>query len=150
MTSRRDFIRQATLMGAGLSVSPFFIKAGLNEVGANDKIGVGLIGCNGQGFSNLRAFLRNPEIECVAFADIDDEVLNRQAAVTERITSKKVPNLHKDWRKIIDNKDIDIVIVGTPDHWHCLQLVAACEAGVDGEDGAEVPSWTGEADAAGV
>jgi len=131
MTTRRDFIRQTALMGAGLSVSPFFIKAGVNTVGANDKIGVGVIGCNGQGFSNLRAFFRNPEIECIAIADIDDAVLNRQAAVAEKISSKKVPNLYKDWRKVIDNKDIDIVIIGTPDHWHCLQLVAACEAGKD-------------------
>lgn len=131
MTTRRDFIRQASLLGAGLSVSPFFIKAGLNEIGANDKIRVGLIGCNGQGFSNLRAFLRNPEIECVAMADIDEGVLNKRAAEAERISSKKVPNLYKDWRKVIDNKDIDIVIVGTPDHWHCIQMVAACEAGKD-------------------
>ena len=101
MTTCRNFIRQTSLLGAGLSVSPFFIKAGLNEIGANDKIGVGLIGCNGQGFSNLRAFLRNPEIECVVMADIDEEVLNKQAAVAERISSKKVPNLYKGWRKII-------------------------------------------------
>jgi len=131
MTTRRDFIRQATLLGASLSVGPFFIKAGVNTIGANDKIGIGLIGCNGMGFSDLQAFLRNSEVECIALADIDEKVLNNRAAETERITSKKVPNLYKDWRMIIDNKDIDVVIVGTPDHWHCLQLVAACEAGKD-------------------
>jgi len=131
MTTRRDFIRQASLLGAGLTVSPFFIKAGLNEIGANDKIRVGLIGCNGQGFADLRAYLRNPEVECVAMADIDENVLNKRAATAEQIASKKVPNLYKDWRKVIDNKDIDIVIVGTPDHWHCIQMVAACEAGKD-------------------
>ena len=78
MTTRRAFIRQASLLSAGLTVSPFFIKAGLNEVGANDKIGVGLIGCNGQGFSDLQAYLRNPEVECIAIADIDDAVLARR------------------------------------------------------------------------
>jgi predicted dehydrogenase len=131
MTTRRDFIRQTALIGAGLTVSPFLIKAGVNAVGANDKIRVGLIGCNGQGFADLQAFIRNPEVECIAIADIDENVLNKRAADTEKITSKKVPNLYKDWRKIIDNKDIDVVIVGTPDHWHCLQMVAACEAGKD-------------------
>lgn len=47
MTTRRDFLRQTALLGAGLTISPFFIKAGSAGVGANDKIGVGLIGCNG-------------------------------------------------------------------------------------------------------
>ena len=47
MTTRRDFIRQAAIQGAGLSINPFFIKAGSNTVGANDKIRVGLIGCKG-------------------------------------------------------------------------------------------------------
>ena len=82
-------------------------------------------------FSDLQAFLRNPEVECIALCDIDDEVLNSRAAETQKITGKKVKNLYKDWRKLIDNKDIDVVIVGTPDHWHCLQMVAACEAGKD-------------------
>ena len=131
MTTRRDFIRQATLLGAGLSMSPFFINATPGSVGANDKIRVGLIGCKGMGFSDLQAFLRNPEVECIALCDIDDEVLNSRAAETQKITGKKVKNLYKDWRKLIDNKDIDVVIVGTPDHWHCLQMVAACEAGKD-------------------
>ena len=131
MTTRRDFIRQMGCIGAGLSFSPFFIKAASDKISANDKIGIGLIGCNGMGFSNLQAFLRNPEVECVALADIDTNVLNKRAADTEKITGKKVKHLYKDWRKLIDNKDVDVVIVGTPDHWHCLQMVAACEAGKD-------------------
>ena len=86
MTTRRDFIRQATLLGAGLSMSPFFINATPGSVGANDKIRVGLIGCKGMGFSDLQAFLRNPEVECIALCDIDDEVLNSRAAETQKIT----------------------------------------------------------------
>ena len=131
MTTRRDFLRQTALLGAGLTISPFFIKAGSAGVGANDKIGVGLIGCNGMGFEDLKAFLRNPEVECIALSDIDENVLNNRAAETEKITGKKVKHLYKDWRKLIDNKDIDLVIVGTPDHWHCLQMVSACQAGKD-------------------
>ena len=128
MTTRRDFLRQTALLGAGLTISPFFIKAGSAGVGANDKIGVGLIGCNGMGFEDLKAFLRNPEVECIALSDIDENVLNNRAAETEKITGKKVKHLYKDWRKLIDNKDIDLVIVGTPDHW---QMVSACQAGKD-------------------
>ena len=103
MTTRRDFIRQAALLGAGLSMNPFFIKASSNSVGANDKIRVGLIGCKGMGYSDLQAFLRNPEVECIALADIDENVLNNRAAETEKLTGKKVKHLYKDWRKLIDN-----------------------------------------------
>lgn len=130
MTSRRDFLKQASLLGVGLTASPFIIKAG-GSIAPSDKIRVGLIGCNGMGFENLKAFLRNPEVECVALADIDQNVLQNRAAETEKISGKRVKNLYKDWRGLIDNKDIDVVIVGTPDHWHCLQMVAACQAGKD-------------------
>ena len=57
--------------------------------------------------------------------------LIKRAADVEKMRGKKPANLYKDWRKLIDNKDINVVIVGTPDHWHCLQMVAACEAGKD-------------------
>jgi predicted dehydrogenase len=83
------------------------------------------------GFVDLKAFLTHPEVECIALCDIDDQVLNRRAADVEKLRGKKPANLYKDWRKLIDNKDIDVVIVGTPDHWHCLQMVSACEAGKD-------------------
>lgn len=130
MTTRRTFIKQASLLSAGLVANPFLIRAKA-AIGANDKIRVGLIGCKGMGFENLKAFLRNPEVECIALADIDQNVLDERAADTLKITGKKVKNLYKDWRHLIDNKDVDVVIIGTPDHWHCLQMVAACQAGKD-------------------
>jgi len=90
-----------------------------------------LIGCRSQGWSNLNTFLQYPEVECVALCDIDDEWLNKRADDVFKKTGKKVKNCYKDWRKLIDNKDVDVVIIGTPDHWHCLPLVYACQAGKD-------------------
>lgn len=116
MTTRRDFIRQASLLGAGLTMRSFYPSQWSPAVEANDKIGVGLIGCNGIGYSDLQAFLRNPEVECVALSDIDEGVLNQRAADIEKLTGKKVKHLYKDWQKLNDNKNIDVVIVGTPDH----------------------------------
>ena len=131
MTTRREFIRQATALSAGLITTSFIIQARDSHfVEANDKIHVGLVGCNGMGFSDLQAFLNNPEVECVALADIDTNVLNKRAAEVEKKTGKK-PKCYSDWRRLIDNKDVDVVIVGTPDHWHCLIMVAAAEAGKD-------------------
>ena len=127
---RREFLFKSAMMGAGMILSPELMRAGNKAVGANDKIRVGLIGCNGMGFSDLSTFLDNPEVECIALADVDQSVLDRRVADVEKRTGKK-PKAYKDWRKLIDNKHVDVVIIGTPDHWHCLQLVAACEAGKD-------------------
>ena len=128
---RREFIYKSSLMGAGILLSPTLARAADKKVGANDKIRVGLIGCNGMGFGDLQSFLRNKEVECVALADVDQGVLDRRVADVEKIQGKKPKGIYKDWRRLIDNKDVDVVIIGTPDHWHCLQLVAACEAGKD-------------------
>ena len=130
MTSRRTFIKTsgATVAGIGMATS---FNSTMASCSPGEKIKVGLVGCNGMGFSDLTAFLENPQVECIALCDIDEGVLNKRAADVEKIRGKKPANLYKDWRKLIENKDIDVVIVGTPDHWHCLIMTAACEAGKD-------------------
>ena len=128
---RREFITKAAMVGAGLGASPFLVRGATRKVSPSDKIKLGLIGCNGMGFSDLSAFLNNPECECIALCDVDSNVLQQKAADTEKIQGKKVRHLYKDWRDLIDNKDVDVVIVGTPDHWHCLQMVGAAQMGKD-------------------
>ncbi len=130
MTTRRVFLKNTALTTAGLGLAPVITSA-LAGCAPSDRINIGLIGCNGMGFSDLSEFLKNPEVECIALCDIDERVLNRRAANVEKIRGTKPANLYKDWRQVIDNKDINLVIIGTPDHWHCLQMVAACEAGKD-------------------
>lgn len=94
------------------------------------KITIALIGCNGMGWYNLTDHLKFPEVECAALCDVDENVLNKRAAELEKLTSKK-PKLYKDYRQVLDDKNINAVIIGTPDHWHCLMAVNACEAGKD-------------------
>jgi predicted dehydrogenase len=130
MTTRRKFLKSTALATAGIGLAPA-ISTVLAGCAPSDRINIGLIGCNGMGFADLSAFLNNKETECIALCDIDDDVLNKRAAGVEKMRGKKPTNLYKDWRKLIENKDIDLVIVGTPDHWHCMQMVAACEAGKD-------------------
>ncbi|WP_288206249.1 Gfo/Idh/MocA family oxidoreductase [uncultured Parabacteroides sp.] len=132
--NRRNFLQKSALSAAGLSLSPLFgsaYSAVYGQAAPSNKVKVALIGCRSMGFSNLSNFLKYPEVECVALCDIDDEWLNKRAADVEKSTGKKVPNLYKDWRKVIDNKDVDVVIIGTPDHWHCLPTIFACQAGKD-------------------
>jgi predicted dehydrogenase len=130
MTTRRVFIRNSALATAGLALVPS-VSSVLAGCAPSDRINVGLIGCNGMGFADLSAFLEHKQVECIALCDIDESVLNRRAADVEKMRGKKPANLYKDWRKLIDNKDINLVIVGTPDHWHCMIMVAACQAGKD-------------------
>jgi predicted dehydrogenase len=130
MTTRRVFIRNTAITTAALGLVPT-LSGTLAGCAPSDRINVGLIGCNGMGFADLTAFLDHPQVECLALCDIDESVLNRRAADVEKIRGKKPANLYKDWRKLIDNKDINVVIVGTPDHWHCLQMISACDAGKD-------------------
>jgi predicted dehydrogenase len=133
MLTRRDFlIRSASAVAAGV-VGPSVlneIKAFTGRAGANDRINVALVGCRGMGWSNLNDFLIHPDVDCVALCDIDKNILERRAGELEK-SRGKAPLLYGDYRKLLDRKDIDAVIIGTPDHWHCLQMVDACAAGKD-------------------
>jgi predicted dehydrogenase len=131
--TRREFIQNSSLLlaGAGMSTLPLSSAlAAKPRVAPSDKIVVGLIGARNMGWHNLTNFLKHPEVECAALADVDDEVLQGRAKDLEKLTGKKA-QLHKDFRKLLDNKDLDAVVIGTPDHWHCLNTVMACEAGKD-------------------
>jgi len=71
--------------------------------------------------------LQAPNTRCIALYDVDDTVLARRGKeVTEGFGNQ--PALYKDYRALLDNQDVDPVIVGTPDHWHCLQMIDACSA----------------------
>jgi predicted dehydrogenase len=82
------------------------------------------------GFQNLRSILKIPEVECGALCDVDASVLNKRAEEVEASARVK-PTLYSDFRGLLEDPDIDAVIIGTPDHWHCLIMVMACEAGKD-------------------
>ncbi len=129
MTSRRRFVRDSgTVLGA--MMVPRVLRARAERVAPSDQVRVGVIGCNGMGFQNLRSILKIPEVECGALCDVDASVLNRRAARVQQDTGVK-PALYADFRRLLDDPDIDAVIIGTPDHWHCLIMVMACEAGKD-------------------
>jgi len=124
-TNRREFLKKSAVVTAGVAAAPAIMNAGCSP---NEVVNVGLIGCRNMGFTDLKSFLKNKDVNCVAMCDVDQRVLEPRAAEIEKLTGKK-PVLYKDWRKLIDNKDIDAVIIGTPDHWHCLMMVYASAAG---------------------
>jgi len=127
MQKRREFLQKSGALAASAMFSPMIMNAGVSPA---DKVTIALIGCNGMGWYNLTDHLKFPEVECAALCDVDENVLNRRAAELEKLTGKK-PKLYKDYRQVLDDKSINAVIIGTPDHWHCLMAVNACEAGKD-------------------
>ncbi len=131
MNPRRTFLKNTLLGSSAALLVPASLWAKPNSIlGANDRIRIGLIGCNGMGFSNLSAFMQSPDVEVAALCDVDARVLDRREAELVKAGRKK-PARFGDYRKLLDQKDIDMVIIGTPDHWHCLQLVHALQAGKD-------------------
>ncbi len=134
MGTRRQFVKKGSLLMAGMGASTIFpmevLGAIRKTVSPNDKIQVGLIGCKGMGFSDLSSMLKNSEVEVVALCDVDENVLQQRTADLEKAGIKK-PKWYSDYRKLLEDKDIDVAIIGTPDHWHCLLLVDAIDAGKD-------------------
>ncbi|WP_316797134.1 Gfo/Idh/MocA family oxidoreductase [Pedobacter agri] len=136
MLNRRKFLNYAaTAVGttAMLSALDNPAYALFNKtIGANDQINVGVIGIKGMGWSDLKSALKVPGVNLIALCDSDANVLD------ERIAELKSMNLdttkvkrYKDYRALLDNKDVDAVIIGTPDHWHALMMIHAVQAGKD-------------------
>ncbi len=126
--TRRAFLeRSAFALAAVPAAGALF---GASAFGANRKIVVGLIGCGGMGCGDLDAFLKNDDVDCAVVCDVDDgQIAKAVKLVSER--RKRTPDTVKDFRRILDRKDVDAVIVATPDHWHALPTVHACQAGKD-------------------
>lgn len=143
--TRRGFMRSAGAAAAGLALSgggltgcaslgnihPAVAPAILKGPGLpSDKIRMALIGCGGRGTNVMEDFMRNKEVEVLAVCDPDSNRAGEFGAAVEKKYGRK-PQQHGNYRKILENKDLDAVLVATPDHWHCLAMVHACEAGLD-------------------
>src|SRR5690606_31952827 len=91
---------------------------------------VGLIGTGWYGKSDLFRLMQVAPVEVVSICDVDHKLLTEAAnLIKQRQKSAKAPRLYKDYRKMLAEKDLDIVIIGTPDHWHALQTIEALKSG---------------------
>ena len=127
--NRREFLRNASLgVGAGLALPNLFLNKTLAASGESpsESIRIGVIGTGGQGTADMRNVIKN----VVAVCDVDKSHAASAAAVVEKSTGRK-PAVFSDYRRILDDKSIDAVLVGTPDHWHALPSIEACLAGKD-------------------
>jgi predicted dehydrogenase len=124
---RRDLLKMAAL---GAMAGP---KLAMGQEGeprrapASDRIGVGMIGVGSFGLSaNLPDFLKNPDVDVVAICDVNEANLDKAVALAGGKARR-----HRDYRRLLEDRDVDAVVITTPEHWHALMAIDACEAGKD-------------------
>ncbi|MCB0688659.1 MAG: Gfo/Idh/MocA family oxidoreductase [Saprospiraceae bacterium] len=121
---RRDFVRQSVAIGASATLPVFNYIPRIQT----DKFKVGVIGCNGMGWSNIRSMLKMEDIDLVGICDIDENVIQRRIKEYAEVRSNSVKTYSRH-EEILADDSIDAVVIGTPDHWHCKIFCDALEAG---------------------
>ncbi len=126
--TRRGFLRRASATAAGLGA--WQALSADRVAGANERVNVAIIGCGGRGRFILRVMLEEAGARCAAICDLSDERMEQMWAFIQPVQPEK-PRFEKDYRKILEAKDIDAVIVATHDNWHAPLTIQACQAGKD-------------------
>jgi predicted dehydrogenase len=143
--TRRSFIARSALAtaGAAIGLEGIALSPHGRRVGPNDRIRMGFIGVGNRGTQLMTMFMGNEDVEVAALCDVYEPYLNRdRSSVNQRyLDTDKVPPMktrfgkdvkrYKDFRKLLEQKDIDAVCIATPDHWHAIQSIQAMEAGKD-------------------
>ena len=152
-TTRRGFLKKSSLAVAGMTVAGIannaaaapLVDSKKRVLGANDKIRVGFIGVGNRGTQLLHLFMEQPDCEVAGLCDVYEPYVTRDYnAVIDRYKKdmgNRIPKmgeqfsskvkLYSDYRKMLDDKNIDAVCIATPDHWHALQTIDAINAGKD-------------------
>src|SRR3954467_12382460 len=125
---RREFLKSGL---AGTATFAALQSRGCGRAGGK-RLRVALIGCGWYGKTDLLHLMQVAPVEVVGLCDVDSQMLQAAAdLVSQRQPSKKKPTTFADYRKLLSAEKPEIVLIGTPDHWHCLPMVAACKAGAD-------------------
>jgi predicted dehydrogenase len=128
--NRRDFLKRSAALTAPLFVPASALGLGAS-VAASDRITVGVIGTGGQGRGLANAFMGEKDVQLVAVCDVDANHLKQAKAQVDKKYGNADCAAFKDFRELLAKKEIDAVVVATPDHWHALASVAAAKAGKD-------------------
>ena len=125
-SNRRNFLTASAALLAGAPA------IAANRMSANDRIRVCIVGLRGRGRDHIQCLndLANENIEIAALCDVDQVLLAQRAADYEKLSGKKVKTF-TDMQKVLDDKSFDAVTFATPNHWHALGAVWACQAGKD-------------------
>src|SRR6185295_2970965 len=125
--TRRDFLKTAAATASANALSGItFITRPERVFGANDRVRVAVCGLNGRGKDHLQAFARVPNVEIAALCDVDESILNKR-----RGEVRGNPRAFTDVRRLLEDQSIDAISIATPNHWHALMAIWACQAGKD-------------------
>ncbi|MDO9341643.1 MAG: Gfo/Idh/MocA family oxidoreductase, partial [Bacteroidales bacterium] len=133
MTKRRDFIKKSVLGTAGIAIGGmgFSARSYNSVIGANERINFAVIGIGGRGgshISSLCSLKDSHNVRLITLCDTDEQFFaGRSKTVIDRTGDK--PTTEWDMRKVFDNPDIHAVTFATPNHWHALGTIWACQAG---------------------
>ncbi len=128
MTNRRDFLKSTSLIGAGALLAPYLSAMPFFKGSPNEKVVIGAVGTNSRGFFVARMFAKLPNVEVGFVCDVDSNVVEKTIADIEKTTGKK-PKGYTDIRKMLEEKDMDAILVATPDHWHAPAALMGVQAG---------------------
>jgi predicted dehydrogenase len=130
--NRREFLKTGATTGASLAAlgSVTFLTHPERAWGANDRLRVAVIGLRGQGFAHIEGYAKEPNTEVAALCEVDENVLNQRLADMEKM-GLRAPKTYVDYRKVLEDPSIDAVSIATPNHWHSLMGIWACQAGKD-------------------
>jgi predicted dehydrogenase len=127
---RREFIERSLATGIVYAGTAHLAYGQPAKALANDKITICMMGVKGRGGGVLNTFASLPEVDVKYVCDIDENVLGARVAAVEKQTGRK-PEAIKDYRKALEDKTVDAIVIGTPDHWHALPTIHGCQAGKD-------------------
>jgi len=128
-TNRRRFLQTSGLGAAGLMAAPAGASSAAGKLDANDRVRVAVVGIRGQGANHLRQYNALEKVEVAAVCEVDDRITAERMKELEEAGVK--PKVYKDIRKLLEDQSIDAVSIATPNHWHSLMGVWACQAGKD-------------------
>ena len=123
--SRRELFR--TSLGAAVALSPAVSN---REIAASDKVVLGVMGCGGRGSLLAKWFAALPGVEIAYLCDVNERRFEWALEGVEQAQGKS-PELVNDFRRILDDKAVDALVNATPDHWHAIATIMACQAGKD-------------------
>ena len=126
--NRRDFIRNSGLTIAGIGLSGLAMPTVFAQGSPNKKIVVAVMGVNGRGNYLSKVFAKMPDCEVAYICDVDQRVMTKTIGEVSAIQTRK-PTAEKDFRKALEDKGVDALVVAAPDHWHASAAIAACSAG---------------------
>jgi predicted dehydrogenase len=130
--TRRTFLQATTRVGVGLTIGPAALAAvsSASAAPANDRVRLAIVGFRGRGGVLARKFAARPDCEIAYLCDVDESLFGTNAQDIEHIQDRR-PQVAGDFRRALDDKSVDAIVVATPDHWHALATIWGCQADKD-------------------